>query len=78
MEKTEKNGLELFQEWLKEDPRKQGELAKEIGTSDGVFSLWKTGKRQPIRMARVAIENLSGGAVPRHIPWHDPQGEKEL
>lgn len=68
MEKT-KTAYTLFLDWINSVDMRQKEIASSLGTSPAMVSRWKVKERDPNRMARVVIDLVSGGAVPRDIPW---------
>lgn len=63
------DGRTALRAWLEAAPKQRNELAAELGVSPETVSRWLSGRLIPSIMARVALEYVTGGKVPRTSPW---------
>ncbi len=55
---------ERLADWLGEPGRTQAKLARDLGLSGASVSAWLSGHARPEAHYRIALERITGGAVP--------------
>ena len=61
---SEQTGGKMLEAWRVKEGRYKSWLASKIGVDMSTLSRWVSGETLPQRTARLAIESVTGGAVP--------------